>query len=137
MTGKFENERADVLMQIANFRLDRWKNRREHEWRISAALWALLAAAIYKDIPFPLSWVIVVIVLHAIWAFLNWRSNQRDIEKAFKSVEDSERLLGQNPDPLPCSHKLYSIAIPFFQVLATFALAWAAHVVAGHGPTPC
>jgi hypothetical protein len=41
-------DRCDVLLNLANFRMTRVISRREHEWKVTVALWALLAAGIAK-----------------------------------------------------------------------------------------
>jgi hypothetical protein len=47
-----DKDRCDVLLKLAEFRMTRVTSRREHEWKVTVALWALLAAGvIYLRIP--------------------------------------------------------------------------------------
>jgi hypothetical protein len=58
-------DRCDVLLKLADFRMTRIANRREHEWKVTVALWALLAAGIAK--PPAISFTGLLIVLVVIW----------------------------------------------------------------------
>jgi hypothetical protein len=42
---KFDNERFDALMKLADFRFQRWQVRRATDWQLSLALWTLLVVA--------------------------------------------------------------------------------------------
>jgi hypothetical protein len=141
---------ADAALRIANFRLERWKNRREHEWRISASLWTLMVAAIAsllsKAVPLPtlnctlglgilLALAAVVFVHAAFWVWPNWRRNQKDLVKAFYHLGIADRYahgIQHPPDEINCrwpteddfrlSHMVRD-GMPVFQICATCLLA--------------
>jgi hypothetical protein len=48
-----DENKDDMLLKLASFRVERRKERRQLEWRFTAALWAALAGAIYKGFCFP------------------------------------------------------------------------------------
>jgi hypothetical protein len=86
--NKFEQ-----LLRLADFRLERWKNRRLHEFGVSAAVWAFLAGALLTDkvrdaLSFTqLAAVLILVCLgHFVWVCSSWSRNKRDIEWAFKYV---------------------------------------------------
>jgi hypothetical protein len=56
-----EKDRCDVLLKLADFRMTRVAGRREHEWKVTVALWALLAAGIVKPPPVPKEYTGVVV----------------------------------------------------------------------------
>jgi hypothetical protein len=82
-----EQSKDKLLMELANFRAERRKERRQLEWRFTAALWAGLAGAIYKGFCFPLLPFVVVVLVHIWWVGLNWVRNERDIRKAFFYID--------------------------------------------------
>jgi hypothetical protein len=113
MTEESTDEKFEQLMRLAQFRLDRWTNRREHEWKISVTIWTLLAAvlaalvsrklqptspiSVYLSAPS----AIVAIAVHSIWVGANWNRNMSDIREAFKYTEEAHLLATERPLPKP------------------------------------
>jgi hypothetical protein len=88
------DERADVLMKLADFRVARRHERRQLEWRFSIAVWAALGGLIFKGFSLPcwplpaiVSVFLVIVLFHAWWIGLNWVRNERDIRKAFFYID--------------------------------------------------
>src|SRR4051812_44783324 len=88
------NPKFDGLMSLARFRLDRWINRREHEWKISVTIWTLLGAVLVglvsgKVTPSNFSICVsviaglAVIILHSVWVGVNWNRNMKEIKDSF------------------------------------------------------
>jgi hypothetical protein len=79
------------LMRLAEFRNSRVANRRDHEWKVTIALWTLLAVGIIKlKIPptrpvWPLWLVLAAIVLiHSVWwVRSHWAESRADIQASF------------------------------------------------------
>ena len=93
-----DENKDDMLMKLANFRAERRKERRQLEWRFTAAVWAALAGAIYKGFCFPWWPFVVIVLVHAWWIGLNWVRNERDIRKAFFYIERLHVLvIGEKP----------------------------------------
>jgi hypothetical protein len=88
--GMDDIDRCDVLLKLVEFRMSRVTSRREHEWKVTVALWALLAAGIYylpKTHPSVL-WLAVSLVLvvlgHAfLWVGNHWARSNEDILASF------------------------------------------------------
>jgi hypothetical protein len=107
-TNMTDREHFDSLMKLADFRFARWRDRRKYEWRTSAGLWAVLAAAVIYLKPNSYEALIVVGVLlivavlgHAwFWVRLNWVSGEMDIRTAFYFAEHAEaQVLQDTPNP--------------------------------------
>ncbi|MCF8476654.1 MAG: hypothetical protein K9G60_06465 [Pseudolabrys sp.] len=98
-------ERVKSLMDLANFRFERWKERRSYEWKMSLAFWTALAVAVgYVAVhkvaisQRELVWVAPVLVVavagHAwFWVRTNWISAEMDIRTAFYFAEHAENIL--------------------------------------------
>lgn len=84
-----EKEQFDAYMQLAQFRSERRRVRRQLEWKISVSVWALLVASTYAITTRPPEWVLAsvlggVVVLHGLaWLSHMWSANRRDMEVAF------------------------------------------------------
>lgn len=104
-----DKDRFDAFMRLSDFRFERWKDRRQYEWRVSLGLYAIMAAAtIYlKDTPTPLKYFLSIILLivvpsHAwVWVRSNWISGQRDINSAFYYAEYARQILLRDRAPPP------------------------------------
>ena len=69
----FAKDKFAAYMQLAQLGFDQFDKRRVYEWRVTFALWALVAGAIAaKDINPPI-WVgAVLFVGHALWLLRTW-----------------------------------------------------------------
>lgn len=102
-------DRAQRLIELANFRLARWSDRRKHEWAVSAVLWiALAGGAASGKISIttsaqkvPLAMMLFVLVLgHAIlWVRFNFARNQHDLKAAFQYIAQAHEDLLINSAP--------------------------------------
>jgi hypothetical protein len=95
-----EQKKFDALMRLAEFRINRWKTRSDYKWKLSLALWALLAAApLYmkyrpSETVLVLTLTVIVVLYAALWVEPLWRRDQNDVDTAFFYIEHAERLLG-------------------------------------------
>jgi hypothetical protein len=98
-------DRISGLAKIGEFRLARWTNRRQIEWKTSASVWAFLAAlssgiALEKITP-PLGaltiFLAAVILIHFWWVYQNWIRNREDIKAAFDYFEQIHELASKRP----------------------------------------
>jgi hypothetical protein len=106
---QFEDKRFDALMKLAEFRLQRWRERRETDWKFTLALWTLMVAvgAYVVSHRADFEWRQVAIALAALvichawfWVRNNWLSNEMDIRTAFYFAEYAEKLVipsGEGP----------------------------------------
>jgi hypothetical protein len=93
-----DESKDEMLIKLANFRAARRNERRELEWRLTVAVWAALAGAIYKGICFPWWPFVVIVLIHIWWIGLNWVRNERDMRKAFFDVDRLHVLaVGEKP----------------------------------------
>jgi hypothetical protein len=106
MHSRFSNidgkDRCDGLLKLADFRMARIVSRREHEWKVTVAFWALLAAGIAKPpttivrehsciVIFLLS---LIVVGHAIfWIYPHWLRSKEDVYHSFRYTDAAEGLL--------------------------------------------
>jgi hypothetical protein len=113
---RFDADKFNALMKLADFRFQRWRERRTTDWKLSLALWTLLVAAaaylITHRIEFTWSpWatalmtalvLIILVIVHALFLVRNnWISNEMDIRTAFHFAEHAEKIvLPANPEPL-------------------------------------
>ena len=106
-------DRCDRLLKLADFRMARIVSRRDHEWKVTVELWALLAAGIAHP-PTKTPGCILVLALVAIvighavlWVYPHWRRSKEDTITAFGYTDEVERLLHAVPEgrksPLPIS----------------------------------
>ena len=96
-------ESIDGLMKLADFRMARIVSRREHEWKVTVAFWAVLAAGIAKPPTlFARKYsIILVFLLGAIvaahtglWVYPHWKRSKEDIDQSFQYTDHVERILG-------------------------------------------
>jgi hypothetical protein len=147
-----DKDRAEILMQLADFRMTRVESRRAHEWKVTVSLWALLAAGI-AYVRIPAAWpvvcralalialaviLIVVIWLHAAWwVGDHWARSKEDILASFfyadrahdlvsPDSENIEKLRKKSPETWPAEQPRYRFLCDAkcrAQVLTTAALA--------------
>ena len=99
--------RIGGLTKIGEFRLARWTNRRQIEWKISASVWAFLFAIcsgiIIKQISPPLcalaALLVITVLMHFWWVHQNWTRNREDIKAAFDYFEEVHGLASTRPLP--------------------------------------
>jgi hypothetical protein len=117
MDAQFDAEKFNALMKLADFRFQRWKERRATDWQLSLALWTLLVvAAAYlfthrTDFSGCARWmmafgVIILVIGHALfWARTNFNTSVFDIRTGFHFTDQAVNLV--QPDnavpvePLP------------------------------------
>jgi hypothetical protein len=96
-------ERFDALMKLVDFRMSRIADRRDHEWKVTVALWALLAAATIYLRPLenagPCEHRLVAAILSAIvlghaflWVGNHWKRSKEDILISFFYSERAHDL---------------------------------------------
>lgn len=108
---RFDAEKFNALMKLADFRYQRWRERRTTDWKLSLALWTLLVATAAYFIAHKIEFrsgavalvLIILVIGHAwLWVRNNWISNEMDIRSAFHFAEHAEKLvLPSNPGPKP------------------------------------
>ena len=65
-----EKDHFDACMKMVDFRMKRIESRRQHEWKVTVAVWALLAAGILnlKVVnPYLLASGLIVLCLVHLW----------------------------------------------------------------------
>jgi hypothetical protein len=93
-----EKHRFDSLMKLSEFHLTRNISRRQHEWRISLSVWALLAASLLlRNRPAELlvvTGLLTIVLTHTfLWVGQHWVRNQYDMDMAVFYAARAERLL--------------------------------------------
>jgi hypothetical protein len=87
-----DNDEFNALMRLAEFRNSRIADRRSHEWKVTLALWALLAAGMlqlkipHHGVPRVLLvlGLLVIVTGHALfWVMNHWAASRRDIQTSF------------------------------------------------------
>lgn len=134
-----ENEAFDALMKLADFRLSRAFNRRQHEWKVTLGVWALLAAAIVHPLPNHKYWIAILVIIISLahiflWIRVHWITSTTDFRIAFWFAEIAEMKLNLRGSPNPkdrpkkmisCEKWLCFLCEPtcLAQILTTIALA--------------
>ncbi len=100
-----QNERYKAYLDIAQFAFKCWDARRQYEWKITLAWWALLAVAIAKknDLRLEVPWWILVLVLvlyEFLWRRGVWAANERDKKICFYFRDAADEVL-RNPAYVP------------------------------------
>ncbi len=138
MTAK---ERADVLVKLAEFRMSRVSSRRDHEWKVTLALWALLAGGIAVPPKLPLwgvavfaGFLLTLTIVHAaLWVADHWAKSREDILVSFFYAERAHNLVLPREEhreleawpKLPSKKWALGIARCWAQILTTALLALA------------
>jgi hypothetical protein len=88
-------EKFDACIKLAEFGAGRWDARRQYEWKITLAIWALLAAGIGQTSNFNFPWWYGVLVIagHAFWLRNLWLANQYDKDIMTTFQRGAEKLL--------------------------------------------
>jgi hypothetical protein len=134
--------KTNALMRFSQFRLARWTNRRQIEWKMSASFWALLvalnASIALKKVTMP--WKVLAVglaiftAMHFWWVHQNWRRNQGDIKSAFDSFSMSYEILGLPPiERKEGPQWMLMDAIPALEFLITVGLCLTAVYFASFG----
>jgi hypothetical protein len=102
-----EKECCELMLKLADFRMTRVGNRREHEWKVTVALWALLAAGIvYLPQKNPSAcWLVPTLIFvwlgHAyLWVGGHWARSKEDILGAFYYIDRAHNLLRPSVDAI-------------------------------------
>jgi hypothetical protein len=89
----------DALVKLAEFRTTRVASRRDHEWKVTVALWALLAVGIlYLPQKHPshcwLAWALVLVVLGLafLWVGDHWANSRQGILASFFYADRARNL---------------------------------------------
>lgn len=102
-----DKERCDVLLKLADFRMTRVASRRDHEWKVTLALWALLGFGIAHppkidwqiNWPPPAIFLVLIVAGHAcLWIYPHWERSKEDINRSFLYTDEVEDLLGIKRD---------------------------------------
>jgi len=110
MDAQFETEKFNALMKLADFRFQRWRERRTTDWKLSLALWTLLVAVAaygkaHGKFEFPV-WVTALVLIslvigHALfWVRTNFNSSVFDIRTSFHFADQAVNLV-QPDKPVP------------------------------------
>lgn len=102
----YQKRSFDALMTLADFRLKRAFDRRQHEWKVTLGVWALLASAIVHPLHGP---IVIIIIAAAIvtsahlflWIRPHWVRSTKDLKMAFWFAEISERKFFFSETPPP------------------------------------
>src|SRR6266568_800868 len=95
-----DKDRGNLLARLANFRMTRIKSRRDHEWKVTVALWALLAAGIAKPLTGLQPKIVCVLgtVLAAVtvghgvlWVWPHWKRSKEDTLLSFHYADNLEK----------------------------------------------
>jgi hypothetical protein len=95
-------DRCDGLLKLADFRMARIVSRREHEWKVTVAFWALLAAGIAKPpttlvkengFIVILSLALIVVSHTILWIYPHWLRSKEDVYHSFRYTDAAEELL--------------------------------------------
>lgn len=124
------SERAfNARMKMAQFGADQWERRRAYEWRVSIALWALIAAsiAIRDRIEIETRWAalasLVVFLAHTLlWLRPLHESNSFDRALIRTNLGEAQPLVGQTPAPPSERKEFYEDWSMVFQALVTLFL---------------
>jgi len=130
----------NLCMKQAAYFAGRWDGRRNFEWKMSLAMWAVLAATI-KFLPeiknFKCWMPIVPVILHSMWLYGVWKANQFDKVHGRYFRDHAEKLMrhpevpikwGEIPEPLPATRikRIWEFVNDWsmrFQLLTTIVLA--------------
>lgn len=94
-----EKERFDAMMKLAELRLERWKQRRDTDWKVSLTFWALLVGISAYWVSGKVSplhhnsclmvfiYLILVLLIVIAWSYFwvrpNFNSSKLDLETCF------------------------------------------------------
>jgi hypothetical protein len=124
-----DKDRIDSLMQLANFRLDRWKSRSDTEWKMSLAFWGLLVGATIKLSAVNLGlWIPAIVAFGYIilWVIPIWVRNFDDHVEAQRFIKQAEKVLTGAPTSPPTPEERIRM-VPWatiFQAITTIALVF-------------
>jgi hypothetical protein len=118
----------NARMRLAQFGADQWERRRAYEWRLSLALWALLAGAVAIKDRFDISQATALLVSAAILAFYVWfwlkpvyATNKLDRDLIRVHLSKAQELVGQAPTP-PKQRSFWGDWSTLFQAAVTAIL---------------
>jgi hypothetical protein len=110
MDAQFDTEKFNALMKLADFRFQRWRERRTTDWKLSLALWTLLvvgaaSAKAHGRFEFP-GWatalvLIILVIGHAwFWVRSNFIASAFDIKNGFHFADHAVKIVLPT-DPVP------------------------------------
>jgi hypothetical protein len=103
-----KKERFQAYLELATFRMEVRKERRQHEWRVSIAVWGALGAGMiaFKGVHISF-WVLFILLASAVliygvcWVGANLERNQRDVKRGYQWLEIAESLFPELEKPKP------------------------------------
>ena len=123
-------DRCDGLLKLADFRMARILSRREHEWKVTVAFWALLAAGIARPpttlvrengVVVILSLALIVVIHAILWMYPHWLRSKEDVYRSLRYTDSAETLLGvqvkhqdqKEPEwgDIPCDPKVWAQSV--------------------------
>lgn len=142
MTSMTDKERFDAYMKLADYWTARGNARREIQWKVNLAFWALMVAAIYSIKTRPPEGLLVETLAFAafvhvwVWVTRIWMADYGVRHTAVTNVEMARAILeGREPRE---SKRLTPSMLDFFadwqaatQVLTTLLLLFAAYYLIG------
>jgi hypothetical protein len=119
-------ETADIYMKVADYAAARHDRRRDFEWKLSFALWAVLLAPYWSTkqisfaLPFPPFLLALTIALSYAFLWLGpiWRANESDKSLArysWRTAEEIARTGKAEPSTPPSKTEGSLFSLGFFQ----------------------
>ena len=108
MEGMSQKEQFDALLKLAEFKCNIREKRRDIEWKVSLALWAITGAAVAYLKGHSFLWSVVllgcVVLMHSLlWVRTNYDSNERDARQMYFYLNHAALLVlpnsVKNPGP--------------------------------------
>jgi len=100
-------DEIELCMKQAEYFARRWDGRRNFEWRMSLAIWAILAAGI-RFLPelhnFRWWLPLVPVLLHSLWVYGIWKANWIDKEQGRYFQDHAQKFLMHPGQPVHWDH---------------------------------
>jgi len=138
-----DKDRFEAYMKLADFYRERESSRRQLEWKISLALWALIVAAIYSIKARPPEWAIIVslvfiVLIHTgLWVWHFWVRSEGTSRVTQRYIWRAEHIVrGDKEEPKPAKPRtlmdsIFSMTPSIVQFLTTLFLAITAYFLIG------
>jgi hypothetical protein len=125
-----EKDQFDAHYKLAEFYKQVRNERRQHEWKVTLALWVGLAAGAagmvsVKELPHipPCAVTIflaAVLLYHWLWVKDNFRLRNRDADRSYEHLSRASDIAGHNEVKPP--NQRFVDKYPFFEASGTFLL---------------
>jgi hypothetical protein len=97
----FDKDRFDGCLNLAKFSEDAFDRRRQYEWKMNFAYWAIILLSMHKDfasIHVPTwFWVMSAIFFILFWLRSVWVANENDKRRSRHFRDAAERMLKGDP----------------------------------------